>query len=189
MVSSLSQLPSLSHATSPGASSTSNFLASFCHLTKPTQFFILRLMFPDLPRNCTCVKPYIFYPLTASEEALCIAQTKNRKALTHHKETDTTHFQVLKYLRESGRVTGLFPWHKHIATILQRSPVNAGMCHVPCPEKVERGPGDADTKHSAAPSHRQRQHLHPSQAGLAGGNVSCLEGCRSAFESYQQYTS
>lgn len=82
VVSSLSQLPSLSHATSPGASSTSNFLASFCHLTKPTQFFILRLMFPDLPQNCTCVKPYIFYPLTASEEALCIAQTKNRKAVT-----------------------------------------------------------------------------------------------------------
>lgn len=33
------------------------------------------------------------------------------------------------------------------------------------------------------------QRLHPSQVGLAGENISYLEGCRSAFEFYQQYTS
>lgn len=192
VISYLSQpkLPSLHHATYhllQELSDIPNFLASFCHFTKCSH----SIFHSQISFYRSSSKLYSFealYFLAINRFRISIRHCWNQKLQSTGTWQWNRYNPLLSHEISQGirLCHGTFPWHKHTAAILEHFPLNAGMWHGPC----QRRWGKAQTMLvPSTPWHAGRQlqvsckgqQLYLSQAELAGGNTSELEGCKSAF--------
>lgn len=186
VISYLSQLPGLPHATYDllqEPCGISNFLASFCHLIKPSH----SVFHPHINVSKSSSKLYwceALYLLSINRFRSSIRHCRNQNLQSTSTLQRRRHSPLLGPLIPQGirLCCGTFP----IATILEHSPLNAGMGHGLCSEKAKKAqsmlvPRTLQHVDEQLPVSCKGQQLCLPQAELAGGNSSELEGCRSGF--------